>query len=1465
MSFESLLSSLDLDDGDIILICHPTPSLLQTRQSLRQVLLRQCVQATTNSVWDTVGIVLRSPEDGTTMLAHQSGTAGVKLEPLEHILLSSSSSATGESDDDDDDDGGDADSTGAAAAAAGGALISVRKLALPYGQSPSPAMREKLHATVAELQGRPPELRLYQVLKFLIRNRHGNMQETEKLRKLERETSGQISQIKEVLEGRRMTKFQHQTLKAELTWLELKQGRLEKRLKHLHRHDDDDDDATNNSTNNSTSQDHNRPSIFEFMSHLTDEGDEDLTHIFSGELVAKCYQRMGLLPEYPAAQTYRPLDFSTDNVHRPFSLLLGASLQKERFLVGNRESSTVSKNAVSVAIRSLLREKEEEVLGPKKKRMQEFLQKFLPPQKGKRTAAAAHDDNDSADDADGGGGDEMSFLRRLGHWWGWDSGNNNDDMGHHNNNNNNNNVETSLDDENTPTTSAQGALQHKQQQHVENTPHQKEILLMNALRKSRPFSTVPISTLRDVFVPLFTRVTLQPGERLLHQSQPHHHRQSLDRMFVVDQGTLTAFSPSTGVNNSSSSTIGTNDDDHQPHDTSVLRSTLLPKSMFGAASLLVTSLATMTVECQHNINNNVDHRQEHGTTTTTTTTIMSSSSSSSSSSHIQQPCTLWCLTRDDFWTALHENNIISKNKETAGEVSISSIGDAWDMIPPTDIINKITNHFLFAKLSKTEDATKGATSTAAKHPHPASAPHQQSVVQSRVNPVVDAFFPVYFSPGENIFGQDDPGNNLYFIEKGMVELRMQHPNQTTSTRIGTRGRGESFGELALLFDTPRSASAWAAAAAAAAEGAGDGEDVITKLWAIDRDTFNQLHTVTGFDREAQIHLRRLFEHHASVMTEDGTAFMTTKDFIASLGFDDDDDHDDSSTTSSMRSSQKSKSSTATTSKHARRRQIEILTKLADINSSSLISFIDFCALDALMCKPPFEALCEITFLLLDLDKNGHIDVNEFRTLMPAMLSEEEAHKVTSPAVLTSLFGVDLSTPLTLTEFQTFVASPLFPASLKRDIEQVSSSWGGGGISGFHIHPHAHAHGGAGFDGDDSHLAAQYSGREKGFDEDTHRNKMSRIQAGVLAAVVSRSLVAPLDRLKILMQAAASTSAVEIASKSKAPSTTKRVLGRIMKRGGGGQISNSTSVGSAVRVPANATTAGAVTTLKYRGILQSMTTLIKEEGPRSLFRGNLANVARIGPFTLCHMFVFDRVLKLRQRQQYSIEEEEGSVSDVVDEVVDYPPPSALDVAVAGAIAGGCATMVSYPFDLMRARLAVDGNVFLTGGGNNNNNNKYGYKYGYRGSMSLGFKKIVTTEGLSGLYRGLGTSIIGVSIVSSLNFGLCYTLLPFMPRSHDGHGTPSVLGILFSGVIAARVSQLLAFPLDTIRRGQQLHTDSTTGGGGGLAVARRIGSIRRCFAGVMPSLAKIVPSVTASFVVSELAVRAFRKPQEEEEDG
>ncbi|KAM7536265.1 hypothetical protein Aperf_G00000083294 [Anoplocephala perfoliata] len=87
--------------------------------------------------------------------------------------------------------------------------------------------------------------------------------------------------------------------------------------------------------------------------------------------------------------------------------------------------------------------------------------------------------------------------------------------------------------------------------------------------------------------------------------------------------------------------------------------------------------------------------------------------------------------------------------------------------------------------------------------------------------IFDAMFPLHRSRGDIIIKQGDEGDNFYIIDQGEVDIYVN------GEFVSCIGEGGSFGELALIYGTPRAATVKARS-----------DEV--KLWGIDRDSYRRI-------------------------------------------------------------------------------------------------------------------------------------------------------------------------------------------------------------------------------------------------------------------------------------------------------------------------------------------------------------------------------------------------------------------------------------------------------------------------------------------------------------------------------------------------------------------------------------------------------------------------------------------------
>lgn len=196
--------------------------------------------------------------------------------------------------------------------------------------------------------------------------------------------------------------------------------------------------------------------------------------------------------------------------------------------------------------------------------------------------------------------------------------------------------------------------------------------------------------------------------------------------------------------------------------------------------------------------------------------------------------------------------------------------------------------------------------------------------------------------------------------------------------------------------------------------------------------------------------------------------------------------------------------------------------------------------------------------------------------------------------------------------------------------------------------------------------------------------------------------------------------------------------------------------------------------KYKGILDCIIRVNKEQGPLSFWRGNWANVVRYFPttaFTFATKDWFKRTF------------------------LDFPAgtpkwKTVLGNVAAGGFAGAAGTIVAYPLDYARTRLAADVG-------------KAPSDRLYQGMIDC-LTKTLKTDGIVGLYRGMLISIPGFMIYRASYFGL-YDSIKESLKEHNIQ-----LSFLPKFIIAQMItafSGTMYYPFDTVRRRMMMQSGRT----------------------------------------------------------
>ncbi|KAG9018803.1 hypothetical protein FRB90_009454 [Tulasnella sp. 427] len=368
-------------------------------------------------------------------------------------------------------------------------------------------------------------------------------------------------------------------------------------------------------------------------------------------------------------------------------------------------------------------------------------------------------------------------------------------------------------------------------------------------------------------------------------------------------------------------------------------------------------------------------------------------------------------------------------------------------------------------------------------------------------------------------------------------------------------------------------------------------------------------------------------------------------------------------------------------------------------------------------------------------------------------------------------------------------------------------------------------------------------------------------AGGIAGAASRTVVSPLERLKIIHPPYL---CLELSGDLVHPSRQVQP-----KRSGAGA---------------------------YNGVYRSLVRMWQEEGFKGFMRGNGANCIRIIPYSAVQFTAYEQLKKFFTK---------NGTREL----------DTLTRLTAGALAGITSVTTTYPLDLVRARLSIISaslefahnqtpatvpSLAATAPSSSTASTAALSKIAPSTSATprpvplaanlstsaashvaaavsgSGVTKpklpgmwemivLVYKEegGIRGLYRGLIPTAVGVAPYVGINFTAYETLRIFItPPEHKN----SVPRKLLCGALAGSISQTITYPLDVLRRKMQVVGMKASSGVGSLghkyngawdaiAVTIRTEGIQGMYRGLWPNLLKVAPSIATSFFTYELVKEAL----------
>ncbi|OZJ06920.1 ADP,ATP carrier protein, mitochondrial [Bifiguratus adelaidae] len=186
---------------------------------------------------------------------------------------------------------------------------------------------------------------------------------------------------------------------------------------------------------------------------------------------------------------------------------------------------------------------------------------------------------------------------------------------------------------------------------------------------------------------------------------------------------------------------------------------------------------------------------------------------------------------------------------------------------------------------------------------------------------------------------------------------------------------------------------------------------------------------------------------------------------------------------------------------------------------------------------------------------------------------------------------------------------------------------------------------------------------------------------------------------------------------------------------------------------------------YKGIGDAFVRTYAQEGLASFWKGNFTNCLRYFPTQALNLAFKDSI---KAKLNYS-KSKHGYAKWFMSNLA------------AGAAAGAASSVFVYSLDYARTRLSNDAKSAKGG------------ERQFNGLLDV-YKKTLRSDGIAGLYRGFGLSVVGIMIYRGFYFGLYDSLKPLLPEKYRRN----FLATFALGWGVTNAAAFLSYPVDTVRR-------------------------------------------------------------------
>ncbi|KAF1804169.1 mitochondrial carrier domain-containing protein [Mucor lusitanicus] len=250
---------------------------------------------------------------------------------------------------------------------------------------------------------------------------------------------------------------------------------------------------------------------------------------------------------------------------------------------------------------------------------------------------------------------------------------------------------------------------------------------------------------------------------------------------------------------------------------------------------------------------------------------------------------------------------------------------------------------------------------------------------------------------------------------------------------------------------------------------------------------------------------------------------------------------------------------------------------------------------------------------------------------------------------------------------------------------------------------------------------------------------------------------------------------------------------------------------------------------YSGAMDCVRKLIKEEGPKGLYRGVMSPLAGIG---FCNAVMFMANGWSRRMLQNGDEKRVLSI---------------FEIGVAGSMAGSVMAFLNCPIELLKVKLQTqDPKGFVNASGK--------HEPAYKGVIDCGIRT-VRAQGFGGIYRGMGITLMR-DTPSYFAYFVGYEGLKrlFQSMKKDGQEL-GTFELLMAGGLSGFAAWIPAYPQDVIKSNYQndLRYKSI---GQVVKTLYKSGGPKAFLNGLGPTLVRAFPANAATFFAYEMAMDCMK---------